>query len=196
MKYQLSLFLFLSASSYLSAQGLYDVNKIPEELKKEAVAVVRNEEQFFDVKSLGSAQYDYKIAITIFNKAGDDLAEMVKVYDKFSPISNIKATLYDASGKKIKDYKSSDIKDQSLISDFSIYEDNRLKFLKFVSVTYPYTIEYSLSQEFKGFIAFLAFTKFFLSAHLHAKRINGRCAKAQRGSNMVGRDNLPTLHHQ
>lgn len=154
MKYLFSLFLFLSGTACLSAQGLYDVNKIPEELKKDAIAVVRNEEQFFDVKGLGAAQLDYKIAITILNKAGDDLAEMAEVYDKFSTISNIKATLYDASGKKIKDYKSSDIKDQSLISDFSIYEDNRLKLLKFVSISYPYTIEYSYSQDFKGLISF------------------------------------------
>ncbi|AZI27482.1 DUF3857 domain-containing protein [Pedobacter sp. G11] len=153
MKYLFLTGLFASALIRSSAQGNYDVAKIPEDLKRDAIVVIRNEEQFFDIKSLGSGQYDYKVAITILNKAGDDFAEMAEVYDKFSSVYNIKATLYDASGKKIKDYKSSDIRDQSLISDFSIFEDNRMKLLKFVSLNYPYTIEYSYSKDYKGLLS-------------------------------------------
>lgn len=146
------LFTFLGFNA--NAQTNYDVSKIPEILTKNAIAVIRNEEMFFDFKSTSTGQEDYKIAITILNKAGDDLAEMSEDYDKFSSIYNIKATIYDASGKKIKDYKSSDIKDQSLISDYSMFEDNRLKFLKFYNITYPYTIEYSYSKDFKGILSF------------------------------------------
>ncbi len=153
MKYLFLTGLFALALIRSSAQGNYDVAKIPEELKRDAIVVIRNEEQFFDIKSLGSGQYDYKVAITILNKAGDDFAEMAEVYDKFSSVYNMKATLYDASGKKIKDYKSSDIRDQSLISDFSIFEDNRMKLLKFVSLNYPYTIEYSYSKDYKGLLS-------------------------------------------
>ncbi|MBB2145209.1 DUF3857 domain-containing protein [Pedobacter sp. LMG 31464] len=140
-------------NSYSYAQTTYDAAKIPENLTKDAIAVVRNEEQFFDYKSIGSGQVDYKVAITILSKAGDDYAEMAEPYDKFSSIYNIKATLYDATGKKVKEYKSSDVKDQSLISDYSIFEDNRIKLLKFYSTAYPYTIEYSYSQDFKGILS-------------------------------------------
>ena len=143
----------LALSSFLSFAQNYAANLIPDQLTKDAIAVIRNEERFFDFKSVGAGQETYKIAITILNKAGDDLAEMAEVYDKFSSISNIKATLYDASGKKIKEYKSADIKDQSLISDYSMYEDNRIKLLKFYSTTYPYTIEYSYSQDYKGILS-------------------------------------------
>ncbi|KRT13267.1 hypothetical protein ASU31_25345 [Pedobacter ginsenosidimutans] len=154
MKYYLSLVLTIVSINTALAQIDYDVAKIPENLKKDAVVVIRNEESFFDVKGLGEAKMDYKVAITILNKAGEEYGEMAEVYDKFSSIYNIRATLYDAAGKKVKDYKSSDIKDQSLISDFSIFEDNRLKLLKFVSITYPYTIEYSYSQDYKGLLSF------------------------------------------
>lgn len=154
MKYYLSLVFAIAVINTTFAQIDYDVAKIPENLKKDAVAVIRNEESFFDVKGLGAAKMDYKVAITILNKAGEPYGEMEEVYDKFSNIYNIKAALYDASGKKVKDYKSSDIKDQSLISDFSIFEDNRLKLLKFVSLTYPYTVEYSYSQDYKGLLSF------------------------------------------
>ncbi|MFW0717995.1 DUF3857 domain-containing protein [Pedobacter sp. N23S346] len=154
MKYLFTIFLFGACFSKVFAQGVYDVAKIPDDLKKDAIAVVRNEEQFFDIKTIGSAQYDYKVAITILNKAGDELAEMNEIYDKFMIISNIKATIYDATGKKIKDYKSSDIKDQSLTSNSSIYEENRMKSINFVSLSYPYTIEYSFTKEFKGLLYF------------------------------------------
>jgi len=152
MRYLLILLISLATLNFSSAQINYDVAKITEDLKKDAVAVVRNEEQFIDIKSIGSAQYEYKIAITILNKAGDDLAEMEEVYDKFSNISNIKAALYDASGKRIKEYKSSDIRDQLASDGFSLFQDNRIKLLKFVSNNYPYTIEYSFTQNFNGLL--------------------------------------------
>ncbi|PWS29378.1 hypothetical protein DHW03_06055 [Pedobacter yonginense] len=150
MKYFLSL--AITILTYFSAftQGVYDASKIPETLTKDASAVIRNEEQFFDITGIGSAQYDYTIAVTILNKAGDDWAQLEEFYDRFSPISNIKATLYDATGKKVKDYKSSDIKDRISSDGFSLLQDNRVKLLKFVSNTYPYTIEYSFTQNFNG----------------------------------------------
>ncbi|MFD2286881.1 DUF3857 domain-containing protein [Pedobacter petrophilus] len=154
MKYLFTIILFSACLGSVFAQGGYDVAKIPDDLKKDAIAVVRNEEQFFDIKSLSSGQYDYKVAITILNKAGDGLAEMTEIYDKFMSISNIKASIYDATGKKIKDYKSSDVKDQSLTSNSSIYEENRMKSINFIALSYPYTIEYSFTKEFKGLLYF------------------------------------------
>lgn len=143
----------LGSSLVANAQTNYDVAKIPANIQLNASAVIRNEEQFFDFKNPGSGELTYKVAITVLNKAGDDFAELAEQYDKFSPISNVKASIYDATGKKIKDYKSTDIRDQSLISDFSIFEDNRIKLLKFMSNSYPYTIEYSYVQDFKGVIS-------------------------------------------
>lgn len=152
MKKQFLFFALMLSSTFSFSQN-YDASLIPEKLTKDAIAVIRNEERFFDFKSVSSGQETYKVAITILNKAGDGFAEMAEVYDKFSSIYNIKATIYDASGKKIKEYKSSEIKDQSLISDYSMYEDNRIKFLKFYNSSYPYTIEYSFNQDYKGILS-------------------------------------------
>lgn len=145
-----SLLLFISF--YALAQGTYDTSKIPDNLKQDAVAVVRNEEQLYEYKSISSGMIKYKTAITILNKAGDGYAEFAESYDRFSNIYNIKASIYDATGKKIKDYKSSDLKDQSLISSYSILEDSRIKSLVFSSNSYPYTIEYSYTQDFNGIL--------------------------------------------
>jgi hypothetical protein len=149
--------IYLAASLLLIAgttwsQNIYDITKIPEALKQDAVAVVRNEEQFYDYKGIGSGTMKYKVAITVLNKAGDSYAEFAEVYDRFSNFYNIKATLYDAAGKKIKDYKSSDFKDQSLASDYTIFQDNRIRLLNPISLNYPYTIEYSYNQDYNGIL--------------------------------------------
>lgn len=134
------------------AQNIYDANKIPEQLKQDAVAVVRNEEQVYEYKNPGSGTIKYKTVITILNKAGDGYAEFAEVYDRFSNLYGIKATMYDATGKKVKDYKSSDFKDESLTSSYTIFQDDRIKTLTFSSTTYPYTIEYSYAQDFNGIL--------------------------------------------
>lgn len=133
-------------------QSNYDVNTIAKPLLEGASAVIRVEEQLFDIASAAKARLSYKVAITILNKAGDRYTDMVEVYDQFSGISNINASLYDASGKLIRAYKKADIGDRSLISNFSIYEDNRIKHLSFAHAGYPYTIEYSYVKDFKGFL--------------------------------------------
>ncbi|MGE6219577.1 DUF3857 domain-containing protein [Nubsella zeaxanthinifaciens] len=148
---------YLAATLLLTAgaawsQNIYDTTKIPDALKQDSVAVVRNEEKFYDYRGVGSGTMRYKVAITVLNKAGDTYAEFAEVYDKFSTLYNIKATLYDAFGKKIKDFKSSDFRDQSLASDYTIFQDDRIKLLNVVGLSYPYTLEYSYSKDFNGIL--------------------------------------------
>ncbi|MEJ7558933.1 MAG: DUF3857 domain-containing protein [Pedobacter sp.] len=145
------LFIFLfSITVSVSAQSIYDIGKIPENLLLNASVVVRNEEQTYDIKSPGSASYTFKTAITILNKNGESASNMSEYYDKFSSVSNLKATLYDGKGIKIREYKTSDYKDRSAISNGSLYEDNRIKFLEVLHTSYPYTIEYSYSVDYTG----------------------------------------------
>ncbi len=140
--------ILISITGY--GQGIYDVSKIPAGLSANAAVVVRNEEQLYEVKNPGNAYYEYKTAITIMNSNGEEASRMVEFYDKFSSIYNLKATLYAANGDKIKDFKSSEFRDRSAISNGSIYEDNRVKFLNIMHTSFPYTIEYSYSIDYTG----------------------------------------------
>jgi transglutaminase-like putative cysteine protease len=130
----------------------FGVISIPEPLRKDAAVVVRQETQDYEVEGIKKGRLSYKLILTVMNKAGDRHAEMAILYDRFSPVSDIKASLYDATGQLVRQYKKADIKDQSLVSNYSIYEDTRVKHLQFLSTTYPYTIEYSYVQEFDGFL--------------------------------------------
>lgn len=136
------------------AQTLYNVDKIPAELSKNASVVVRMEERIFDLKNISHATMTYKTAITILNKNGEEASSMQEYYDKFSSIYNLKAVMYDAKGNKLKEYKSSDFKDKSATSDGTIYDDGRIKELDFLNSNFPYTIEYSYTKDYTGLTSY------------------------------------------
>lgn len=148
----LPFFIFLSL--YAKGQADYAVAKIAPELKQNAAVVIRMEQEVFDLKNMGQATFTYKTAITILNKNGEGASSFYDFYDRFSSIYNLKAAMYDANGVKIKEYKSSDFKDKSAISDGSIYEDSRIKQLEFLNTTFPYTIEYSYSKDYTGLTSY------------------------------------------
>lgn len=146
--------LLLTTGSFAQGQELYDVAGIPAGLLKNATVVVRNEEQVFNIKSQSSASYSYKTAITILSENGEGSAVMSEYYDKFSSLYNLKATMYDAKGIKLKSYKSSDFKDQSITDNGTMYDDNRMKKLVFLNTTYPFTVEYSYEKDYNGYVSF------------------------------------------
>jgi len=155
---RLSLFnlLLLVTVACGAAQGqqIYDVANIPAELLKNSTVIVRNEEQVLTVKSERNASYSYKTAITILTENGENSAVMSEYYDKFSTIYNLKATMYDAKGAKIKTYKTSDYKDESITDNGNMYDDIRMKKLVFLNASYPFTVEYSYEEDFNGYVGF------------------------------------------
>ena len=151
-KFILHLFVLLSFTA--KGQNEYDVAKIAPQLKENASVVIRNEQQFFELKSNSNATYTFKTAITILNKNGENASYLSEYYDRFSSISNLKATMYDANGLKIKEYRPADFNDRSAISDGSIYEDGRMKQLVFLHSTFPYTIEYSFTKDYRGLTSY------------------------------------------
>src|SRR5690606_14321542 len=63
-------------------------------------------------------------------------------YDNSTKVKSIEAVIYDAQGKEIKKFKQKDFKDISLADGFSVYTDNRLVYLEYVPLKYPFTIVY------------------------------------------------------
>ncbi|TDQ06420.1 transglutaminase superfamily protein [Pedobacter metabolipauper] len=150
MKNILVILLLLVTYKSTNAQGAYDVARIQPDLLKNASVIIRMEDQNYEVKNPGSATLQYKTVITILNKNGEDASAIHEFYDKFSSIYNLKAILYDAKGIKIKEYRNADFKDRSAVSDGTIYDDSRIKYLEILNNTFPYTIEYSYSIDYSG----------------------------------------------
>lgn len=150
------LLIFIFAFSLISfAQDSdYSVALIPEALKKNAMAVVRKDIAEFVIKSPDDASLNVTYAITVLNENAIDICYFHEYYDKFRKVNNIKATVYDGNGKKIRRIPADEIMDQSAISGFSIYEDNRAKYINPRYRSFPYTFEYSYTINFNGLLDF------------------------------------------
>lgn len=152
MKGSIFFIITLLVSAKLCAQGSYEVSKIPAELAVNASVVVRNEELVYEVRDPGHAVMNYKTAVTILNKSGENASKMREFYDNFSNIYNLKATLYDEKGNKIKEYKNADFKDRSAVSEGTLYQDDRVKYLNFSHPSFPYTIAFSYTVDYNGIL--------------------------------------------
>lgn len=134
----------------------YPAAAISEELRKNANAVKRMETIEFRIINTGEAVLYRKYAITVLNENGDEHATFVEYYDKLRKINSIEGTLYDASGKELKQLKSKEIMDLSAVDDNNLMDDSRRKQHQFYYKSYPYTVEYEVEMKFNNTLFFPA----------------------------------------
>lgn len=132
----------LSIASLHFAQN-YPVSAIPEPLKKNANLVIRKDLTTLQINSVDEIRYQYQKVRTVMNKDGKDQATPVIAYQKGDQISDVKVTIYDEAGKKIKSYSKSDFGDFANTPDGIFYSDDRFMSLPYTPTQYPYTIEFS-----------------------------------------------------
>lgn len=141
------------SSSFLFAQD-YNIDNIPEELKKNSDAVVRSSVGKFEILSIDKAKYSIKEAVTILNDDGNHNASIAVFYDKLTSVSNFSVAKYDASGERIFKSKGSDVIDQSATSGGTFFDDNRIMGIDVRQDDFPYTVEfeYNITYKFLYFI--------------------------------------------
>ncbi len=130
----------------------YRFDEIPKSLLKDAKAVVRKNEVELKVTDVGKAVQRVTYALTILNDNGIENSLFVQFYDKFSSVRKIKIDLFDQAGEKIKNGLNVDIEDYSAISGYSVYEDNRVKFIDPKYRTTPFTVEVTYEIDFDGIL--------------------------------------------
>lgn len=136
-------YLILILISFQSMAQNFSALTIPAELKEKAHAVVRNHETDFYVKDIGEAVMKIKGTVTILDEKGNEHANLIIFYNKFTKVSNIEAHIYDANGKQIKRLKRDDIESFSTASGQNSIEDSYVKIASLTHTVYPYTIDYS-----------------------------------------------------
>src|SRR5215467_4245937 len=107
------MFFLMMATRVFAADGDYAVSKIPASLLKGAHVIKRMEEARLEIVSLSKVKMYQKYALTILDENGDDYAVLFEQYDKLSQVESIEGRLYDASGKKIRTLKKSEVQDRS-----------------------------------------------------------------------------------
>ena len=144
--------LLITLNGALAAQE-YSVSKIPEELKKNASAVVRKQILNYTINDDGSELIiTSEYAVTVLDKSGDFINSFAARYDASSKLTGVKAVLYDADGDKIKKISKSDFSDYGVGGLYNMYDDTRALVYNPVPVAYPYTIEYEYTFTEKEFL--------------------------------------------
>lgn len=217
----LVLLLVITFSNSVSAQdlpagvdGTFSIESMnPQLIFSKADAVVRLDNQQFEVKKRGKAVWRTHRAVTIFNKAGRDEGIVGYVYDKFRKPKKLQAQIRDANGKVVRKLKKNELEDYSAISDYSLYDDHRVRVARLEHNTYPYTIEYWYEIEYDGYITWpswepesmgysVEFSRFEVQvpAHMNVRyRVEGDDIEPfviPEGKNKVYRWEVTALHKQ
>lgn len=140
------IFLFFTLIS--SAQKSdYSVLTISDSLKTNADAVVRLDKMDIVITSQRSMNIKVQRVVTVFNETGLSDIDAYQGYDKSTSVKSIEAIVYDAFGNEIKKVKRKDFKDQSAVSGSTLFSDNRVIFLEYTPVSYPFTVVYNSEIE-------------------------------------------------
>ncbi|NHA07137.1 DUF3857 domain-containing protein [Mucilaginibacter sp. HC2] len=154
MKYCLLLFFLSIISLSTSAQENYDVSLISKDLLPYASAVVRNKEVSVEVKDYDNTLYHIKNAVTILNKNGNNIADIVVWHNKSRVIKSIKGVVYNQFGKPVNKFSESDFEDVNAQDGFSLFQDLKVKHYNPAVTDYPYTIVYEYEVKSKQSLNF------------------------------------------
>lgn len=137
-------FMMLVLSNQLLCQESYTTLGIPSELKEYANAVVRDNSTEVTIHDYNSITINTTYVVTVFNKLGDEEILNYQLYNSSERIKKIEAVVYDAFGKEIKNFRKKDFTDVSAVDRFSIYSDDRVMYVSYTPVSYPYTFEFKV----------------------------------------------------
>lgn len=149
----------LSIASLYCAQN-FPASAIPENLKKNADAVIRKDFTTIQINKIDDIKYQLYTVTTVLNKDGESDAQVYIPYKKGNSISDVKVNIYDALGKKIKSYSKSDFGDFANNNQGTFYSDNRVMALSYTPTQYPYTVEFSYQINDENTVFLPDFTPF------------------------------------
>jgi len=123
---------------------------IPQDLKKNAHAIVRYDSTEMRVEEIDKVIYKRKYAITVLDEQGRKYAPLQESYNLLVKIDDMKGWLLDAEGKELRTMKEKEISDQSTFgTSFVYHSDSRVKHFDFGHVSYPYTVLFEVTEVIK-----------------------------------------------
>lgn len=142
-----------SAFAHKHSDGEFPAAAIPAELLEDADVVIRLDLKTFTVESPGKAIERTKRVVTILNIDGREYGAIAIYYDQFRKRKSLSGRLLDANGKEIRKLKKQDVRDESAISGFSLYDDNRRQIAELYYDAFPYTVVFEYEVEHNGLIS-------------------------------------------
>jgi len=142
-----ALFFFSVIINSSAQKSDYSVLLITDSLKQNANAVVRLDQMDINIASQRSMNIKTERIVSVLNEKGLNDIDAYHHYDKTTSIKNIEAVVYDAMGSEIKKLKRKDFRDESAVSGSTLFSDNRVLYLDYTPISYPFTIVYTCEVE-------------------------------------------------
>ena len=101
----------LLVQAALSQEELFKSSTIPDELKVNANAVIRQNDVTIIIEQYDEVEIVTDRIVTVLNKKGLSDQKAGESYNDDTEIEQIEATIYDALGEKIDRFKSKEFKD-------------------------------------------------------------------------------------
>ncbi len=134
---------FIFSTSLFSQKFELNTLLIPKELSEDANTIVRFENYNIEMTSQRDMTVTIEKAITIYNKYGNNYANISISYDKTTHVKSVSGYIYDSMGNEIEKIKRKDFEDYSASDGFSLYNDGRYISYNYTPTGYPYTIYYT-----------------------------------------------------
>lgn len=142
-----ALFSLLFTANISAQKSIYPIFSIPDSLKQNANAVLRLDQMDITIASQRSMNIKTQRVVSVLNEKGLNDIDAISHYDKTTSVKNIEAIVYDALGNEIKKIKRKDFKDQSAVSGSTLFSDNRILYLDYTPISYPFTIAFTSETE-------------------------------------------------
>ena len=143
----LSFFLFfLVVTPFYSQTEQYHIATIEEKLTENANSVVRLNEKSIAITSRKSMTITTKRVVTILNEKGLSAMDASEYFSAHTRIKSIDASIFNRDGVEIKKIKRRDFKENS-VSEGAVITDNKLLYLDYTPVTYPFTLVFESEVE-------------------------------------------------
>ena len=139
-------FLFF-AFVQINAQN-YAVTAIPEDLKTDARAIVREYSETFVQEDAQTGTYNVVYAMTIFDEKGDDYVDFYVYEDFFHELKNFSGEVFNAQGKSIKKIAKKDLTSTAISNNLA--DNGKRTFYNFHAPSYPITVKYTYELKYKN----------------------------------------------
>jgi hypothetical protein len=137
-----ALILFVNIPYIFCQENSLSIVNIPADLLENSNSVVRNEQILIEINDVDKMTVYTSRTVTVLNKFGENHVTSGESYDDNSKIKNQLAVVYNAAGVEIKKIKQRDFEDVSAVGSNDLFSDNRVSYLDYTPISYPYTIVY------------------------------------------------------
>lgn len=133
----------------------YDLNNVPESIKKGADVIKRLEDITFEVTDINRASKKVHSILTVKDEKGRRELNFREYTSKTVALDEATISVYDATGKMVKRYKKKDM--NTVAYGDGLVDDGFVTYINVTPPSYPVTVEYEYEIKYKNTVVLPSF---------------------------------------